>query len=197
MSVATRAIFIPGAAGVASFWTPLIDRLPDAWQTRAIDLPGLGPIAAVPGISGYDDLVEHVAQRIPQPTAVVAQSMGTYIALQLALRYPDCVTCPVLAAATGGVDAASHGAIEWRGEYASAHPYAQPWATAQVADLTDRLHAIEVPVLLIWATQDAFSPLSVGRVLASRLPDARLITFPTDDHWVARQFADDAATAIV
>ncbi len=42
----------------------------------------------------------------------------------------------VLIAATGGIDAARHGATDWREEYAAAHPHAQPWAWAPVPDLS-------------------------------------------------------------
>jgi pimeloyl-ACP methyl ester carboxylesterase len=58
------------------------------------------------------------------------------------------------------------------------------------------LHRITVPVLLIWATRDALSPLGVAHQLARELPDARLLTFDTDDHWLARRFADQTAAAI-
>jgi hypothetical protein len=58
-----------------------------------------------------------------------------------------------------------------------------------VPDLTDRLDEICVPVLLIWAVRDVLSPISVGRTLEARLRRASLVTFDSDDHWVARQFS--------
>jgi pimeloyl-ACP methyl ester carboxylesterase len=58
------------------------------------------------------------------PSVVVAQSMGVYIALQLALRYPHLVTHLVIVAATGGIDVAAFGATDWRQEYAAAFPTA-------------------------------------------------------------------------
>src|SRR5712692_9113167 len=51
--------------------------------------------------------------------------MGAYVALQLALRYPPLVTHLVPVAATGGVDMAKYGAVDWREEYATAYPQAQ------------------------------------------------------------------------
>jgi pimeloyl-ACP methyl ester carboxylesterase len=65
-----------------------------------------------------------------------------------------------------------------------------------VPDLTDRLDEICVPVLLIWAARDVLSPINVGRMLEARLRRASLVTFDSDDHWVARQFAAGVAAAI-
>jgi len=118
-----RVVLLPGAAGAASFWEPIIERLSASWHVQAIDLPGLGFVPASPDVRSYDDLVDHVARAIAAPTAVVvAQSMGTYVALQLALRYPHLVTHLVLVAASGGIDVGVHGAKDWRQEYASAFP---------------------------------------------------------------------------
>ena len=65
-----------------------------------------------------------------------------------------------------------------------------------VPDLTERLSEIRVPVLLIWATGDILTPLGVAHLLASKIPTTSLVTFDSDDHWVARQFADETARAI-
>jgi pimeloyl-ACP methyl ester carboxylesterase len=63
-------------------------------------------------------------------------------------------------------------------------------------DLTPELGRIRVPVLLVWASHDPISPLSVAETLLARLPDARLLTFETDDHWVARRHAPRVSQAI-
>ena len=89
---ATRVALVPGAAGSAAFWTPITERLPDDWIVTAIDLPGLGSVPARDDIHSYDDLAEHVAGIVAAPSAVVAQSMGAYVALRVALRYPHLVT---------------------------------------------------------------------------------------------------------
>jgi pimeloyl-ACP methyl ester carboxylesterase len=106
--------FIPGAAGLGAFWDPIIEGLPRDWTTRAYDLPGYGPCPPRPGIASHLDLVEHVARSMPGPGPVAGQSMGGYLALELALRHPDLVTALVLCVAAGGVDMAGHGARDWR-----------------------------------------------------------------------------------
>ena len=95
-----------------------------------------------------------------------------------------------------GREHASHGALEWRHDYASSYPSAQPWARAAVPDLTKQLAAVRIPTLLLWATRDALSPLGVAEELASKIHGARLVTIESDDHWVARTFAVDTAATI-
>ena len=174
----------------------MVERLRGDFVVGVHDLPGLGAAPAVEGINGYADLVEHVVRMIGEPTILVAQSMGGYVALEAALRYPSLIRGLVLTATAGGVDMRRAGAADWRADYAAAYPGAAPWARDAVPDLGDRLADIRCPALLIWATADAISPLAVAHALATRLPHASLVTFDTDDHWVARRFAPEVARAI-
>jgi pimeloyl-ACP methyl ester carboxylesterase len=191
--------FVPGAAGLGAFWDPLVEKLPSTWTTRTFNLPGLGPVPPQKDVQSYSDLVDHVARAIPGPTVLVGQSMGGYVSLELALRYPERVSHLVLMVAAGGVDMSAHGALDWRVQEREENParrQRQPWALAPTPDLTAQLTHIKVPVLLLWATRDPLSPLSVAEHLAAHLPRARLVTFETDDHWVARRFAGEAARAL-
>ncbi len=196
MSVTPTVVFLPGAAGASTFWRPVVERLPTTWQIHALDLPGLGSVPAHPDVSSYDDLVAFVADTILTPTVVVAQSMGAYVALRLALRNPTLVTHLVLVAATSGIDVASYGAVDWREEYANEYPDTRTWALSRPRDLSEELGAIAIPVLLIWPTNDDLSPLAVAHALACRIPTTSLVTFESDDHWVVHRFPDETATAI-
>lgn len=196
MTASRNMTFVPGAAGAGSFWAPIIERLPTMWRLRALDLPGLGTVHSRADVASYGDLVDYVAGTITTPTALAAQSMGSFIALELALRYPHRLTHLVLVAATGGVEAAAHGAADWRAEYAAAYPQAEPWARASVPDLTERLGEIRIPTLLIWATADPLSPIGVAHFLASKLPAASLVSFTSSDHWFVHQFARETAAVI-
>jgi hypothetical protein len=40
----TVAPFVPGAAGLGSSWSPVVERLPPTWRTQLVDLPGPGPV---------------------------------------------------------------------------------------------------------------------------------------------------------
>ena len=188
--------FVPGAAGLGAFWDPIRERLPSAWRSRSFDLPGLGPVPPHPDVTSYLQLVDHVAAQIPGPTALIGQSMGGYLSLELTLRYPQLVTSLTLVVAAGGVDMARHGAHDWRPGARAEQPPRPEWVYSPTPDLSPQLHRIDVPVLLLWATRDPISPLGVAEQLAAHLPRARLITFDTDDHWVARRFAGETAQAI-
>jgi poly(3-hydroxyoctanoate) depolymerase len=187
---------VPGAAGLAAFWEPIAQRLPPGWHKQSFDLPGFGSAPNAVDVSSYPSLVEHLARKIRRPSVVAGQSMGGYVALQLALRHPEKVTHLILSVAAAGVDMARHGAKDWRPGHRQSHPSAQAWVYDATVDLAPELHRIRVPVLLIWATRDPLSPLGAAQELCRALPDARLVTFDTDDHWVARRFADETAGAI-
>ncbi len=189
--------FVPGAAGLGSFWDPIVERLPAGWSKRTVDLPGLGTVPPRVDIQSYGQLVDHVARAIKGPTVLVGQSMGGFIALKLALRYPELVRRLVLVAAAGGVDMKRLGAQDWRPRDREENPGRPAWAQAHTVDLSSELHRIEVPALLIWATRDVLSPLSVAERMAAKLPRARLLTFDTDDHWLARRYADETAKALM
>jgi pimeloyl-ACP methyl ester carboxylesterase len=196
MKPQTFATFVPGAAGSGNFWSLVIDCLPAVWRTQALDLPGLGPVPSHPAVFSYDTLVEFVARAIQTPTVLVGQSMGAFVALQLAVRHPHLVTHLVLVVATGGVDMVAHGASDWRVDYGVAYPQAQDWARDVTPDLTGQLGTIKIPVLLLWPKRDPLSPLAVARTIGEQIPDARLITFETDDHWVAIRRPAETAHAI-
>lgn len=191
----TRIALIPGSAGLASFWDPIRAELPPQWQQHAFDLPGVGPVPPAPGIRSFDQLIEHIAGGLEAPGIVAGQSMGGYLALRVALRRPELVTHLVLIVASAGLDLTRHRADDWRPEHRAEHHNAS-WVYEPVPELSAQLGQIQVPVLLIWATRDAISPLSVGQQLAAALPRARLLTFDSDDHWVARRFARETAQAI-
>jgi pimeloyl-ACP methyl ester carboxylesterase len=188
--------FVPGAAGLGSFWDPIRQQLPSGWRTRSLDLPGLGPVPPRAEVQSYLQLTDYVATMIERRGVLIGQSMGGYVSLELTLRYPQLVSHLVLTVAAAGVDMARHGTFDWRPEARLEKPNQAAWTFAPVADLSAELHRISVPVLLIWATRDRISPLGVAEQLAAQLPRARLVSFDSADHWVARTRAPEAAQAI-
>lgn len=50
-------------------------------------------------------------------------------------------------------------------------------------DLTDLLKEIEAPTLLIWGENDDATPLWMGKIMESKIPDAGLVVFENDDHY--------------
>ena len=175
--MATPLVFLPGAAGLASFWQPVADRLGHLGPAHCLGYPGFGGLPRDPGIGSLDALFGWVVARLPPGAShVIAQSMGGVIAVRLALERPERVARLVLVATSGGVDVARLGASEWRHEYRAARPDAPPWFVDDRTDLTARLPELRASTLLVWSDSDPISPPSVARFLAARIPGARVAT---------------------
>ena len=179
-----RMVWLPGMSGMGEFWWPVASRL--TGEHLLVDFPGLGSNSANPKVNSYEDLVDDVASKFVGPSVLVAQSMGGVVAMHLALRYPELVTHLVLAATSGGIDTSPYRAEDWRISSRLANPSAPAWAFADQADLSSRLSDVHIPTLLIWASDDAISPVGVGKRLNELLPNSELFVLASDDHWVAR-----------
>ncbi len=184
-------LFLPGASGNTRFWQPLSDRLCHSAKRKFIGWPGFGGIPVAPRIDGFDALLGIVLAELTEPVAIFAQSMGGTIALRATLAKPQFVTHLVLAVTSGGIDAASLGAADWRPEFRRENPHLPRWFDDDRVDLTDQLAAIDVPVLLLWGNADRISPLAVGKRLQELLPNAELIVVDGGTHDLASTHADE------
>jgi len=82
-------------------WRHQLDGLADEFRVIAVDLPGHGALAGVPfGLAGAADLVAAIIGEAGGPALVVGQSLGGYVAMDLAARRPGLVAGLVLASAT-------------------------------------------------------------------------------------------------
>jgi pimeloyl-ACP methyl ester carboxylesterase len=188
-------LFLPGGSGRGEFWDPIRDELRDLRST-ALDWPGLGDTPVDPSVASYDGLVDHVISSIGEPVAIVGQSMGGYVAARVALAVPHLVTHLVLAVTSAGLDMASFGAADWRPGAKEARPDDPAWIYVDQPDLSASLPELAIPVLLLWASGDAISPLAVGERLAELLPRSELVVYDSTDHWVVREQAVDVAVRI-
>jgi poly(3-hydroxyoctanoate) depolymerase len=190
-----RMVWLPGMSGMGEFWAPVASRV--AGEHTLVDFPGLGTNPPIAKVNSYEDLVDEVAAKFAGPSVLVAQSMGGVVAMHLALRYPELVTHLVLAATSGGIDISPYRAEDWRISSRLANPSAPDWAFADQEDLSLRLPNVHTPTLLIWASDDAISPVGVGKRLHQLLPNSELLVLESDDHWVARIEAEVVANRIV
>ena len=190
-------IFLPGAGGSTSFWQPVADKLADLGAVHVFGWPGFGDVPADSSIRSLDDLFHWLVKRLPSGAShVIAQSMGGVLAVRLALEHPNRVASLVLAATSGGVNAARLGAADWRPEYVASLPGLPRWFLEDQTDFTERLAEIRAPTLLVWSDADAVSPLSIGRFLAERIPRARLAIVRGGAHAFANERADEVASLI-
>lgn len=196
MLVKPNVFFFPGAIGVGDFWSPVAERLPSDWDMALLDWPGAGAVAAAPEVTGYRDLIELAAGAVPDGCDVVAHSMGGVVAIGLALAQPQKIRRLVLVATSGGLDVGRLGGSDWRIEYCSEFPQAEPWVTHDHVDYTAMLGEVEPPVCLIWGDADPISPVAVGRELDVRLPRSSLHVIAGGTHSLARDHPDQVAALI-
>lgn len=189
-------LFLSGSSGAASFWLPIGELLPVPWRKRYLDWPGMGSVLPSPKIASYDDLADLVLDRLEEPTALVAQSMGGVVAARVAVRRPDRISHLVLTVTSGGIDRTAFDLVDWRPDYRKAYPHAPDWIFEHNRDLSAELRRLRMPVLLVWATRDPISPVGIGRHLAGLIPHARLVEIDSDDHWVVRQHPAQVAGEI-
>jgi len=191
--------FLPGAGGSASFWRPVSDRLGLAEDRHFFAWPGLGNEPADPDVRGIEDLVGRVVDALAaaaEPSVLVAQSMGGYIAMKAALAAPERVRRLVLTVTSAGVPMGELGASNWRESYRASFPRAAAWIADPTEDLSARLPYVTAPCLLLWGDSDPISPVAVGERLLALLPDARLHVVAGADHDLAITHAAEVAPLI-
>lgn len=171
-------------SGSGSFWHPVAQRLPEACDNVLLDWPGLGDVPRSPSVQGFDDLVALVLAELATPSAIVAQSMGGAVAIAAALVAPNAVTKLVLCATSGGVDMT--GAMDWRPTYRDTWPAAPAWALEKPPDRSTDLGRLRQPTLLLWASDDPISPVTVGQHLEKQIPRSTLVVVASDNHMFAR-----------
>jgi len=190
-------LFLPGAGGRASFWSPVAERLADLGPACALDWPGFGVAPPDPSLGSTDDLFAWLVSRLPPGTShVIAQSMGGMLAMRLAIEHPDRVDRLVLVATSGGVDVRRAGGQDWRPEYLRSLPDVPRWFVEDRTDLTARLGEVRARTLLLWGDADPVSPVAVARLLEARLREARLVIVPGGSHAFASERPDEVAAAI-
>ena len=80
-----RLVFLPGMSGEGELWAPVAARFADD-DVTLVDYPGLGASPATPAVASYEDLVRMIVDTLDGPAALIAQSMGGYVAIQAAAR---------------------------------------------------------------------------------------------------------------
>ncbi len=102
---APPVVFVHGLGGNWQNWLENLPRIAQGRRALALDLPGFGesemPASKI-SISGYAELVDAWLERLGVGhVAVVGNSMGGFIAAELAIRYPERVERLALVSAAG------------------------------------------------------------------------------------------------
>ena len=100
----TTIVFLHGTRLTGAQWAVQVATLGDEFHCIALDLPGHGVAAAIP--FRFDDAAALVAAQIRDQghdgrAVLVGLSLGGFVALEVAARWPERVTALVVAGATG------------------------------------------------------------------------------------------------
>lgn len=189
-------VFLPGAGGRLTLLKRLAERLARRRTAILCEYPGLGDAAPDPELRTLNDLQHHLLQSLPAHFDLVAKSMGCSLALRIALAEPHRVRKLVLLAASGGVNVAALGGVDWRDMFRTLQPSGPAWFVEDRTDLSDRLGEIAQPTLLVFGDGDLIAPVRVGEFLLERLNDARLEVIAEGTHDLEGEFPDLAASLI-
>ena len=184
-----KLIFLPGASGSTTFWTPLIQALENQHPKQVIAYPGFADEPSQQSVFDFASLSDFVLNQIQDECILIAQSMGGIFAVQAALARPDLVKGLVLMATSGGIDLSPFQLQDWRTDYQHQYVNYPDWFVTTQIDLSPQFEKIKLPVLLLWGNQDLISSVAVGQALQQKLPQAELHIIDGGDHAFAAQYA--------
>ena len=137
--------YLPGASGRSGAWEAIANVLAHRREALLFDYPGLGDGPRHRDIDSLSSLTRWVGSELPERCDVVSLSMGSALALRLALDYPERIRRLVLVAPCGGVNADGFDALDWREAFVDARPHAPRWFVDDFVDFSDRLALIAAP----------------------------------------------------
>lgn len=191
-----KIVLLPGASGNIHFWTPLIEHLPHKYQKEVIAYPGFGLYPTNNNINSFHDLQNYVLGHIKTESIVIAQSMGGIFAVSAALQKTEFIRGLVLIATSGGIDLTPFHVEDWRKEYQNQYPQYPDWFMQTQVNYEDQLEKINVPILLIWGSDDPISPVAVGTYLYRKFKNAQLTIIQGGKHDLAEKHTEEVASYI-
>lgn len=223
-------VFLHGSGDSAGVWQPLIDRLPE-YECVALDLPGHGALVERPGPAemGVDDYAvathSELARRGLSGICLIGHSLGSAVALRMALEYPSRIASLVLIGAgarlrvlpalleEARVSPATAKEKLARMAFAPTHAAEVETRIAAIApvapgmlyrdlsacdrfDMMEDLGRIAQATLLIVGEEDQLTPPKYAVYLRDHLAAAQLMTISGAGHYVAIEAPDAVADAM-
>jgi len=203
----TPVVLLHGLSGSSRWWSRNVDALAARHLVAAVDLIGFGrnrrfsglPLL-LPSFSEMTALLARWLETFGEPVHLVGHSMGGQIAIELASERPDLVRSLVLVNAAGmpfRLDPRPHVRAVPKPPYGGpgiarvlvpdffrAGPSSVAVAGARVmrGDMRERMHALQVPTLLVWGENDPLVPLVYGEAMQQEIAGSRLVVIPRAAH---------------
>jgi pimeloyl-ACP methyl ester carboxylesterase len=205
-------LVIPGLGLEASDLGRVVEALSRRCRVTVIDNRGCGRTASPPGPYSIPQMADDAAGLCARvglgPTAVLGISMGGKVALDLAIRRPDLVARLVLVstqprARRGRTPLAIRlgraGRVMGIGRGRTPQSVAAFDAQARASaayDCADRLGDVSAPTLVLHGERDRLAPVAQAREMASRIADARLVTYRGGHLFFLSSSRDAVASAV-
>ncbi len=229
-SAAPTLVLLHGSGDNAQVWNDLIARLPQ-YTAIALDLPGHGALIDRPGptrmsVDDYAGAVRaELARRGLEHVCLVGHSLGSAIALRMAVDYPALVSRLVLIGA-----GARMRVLPALLDEARTDPSAANWKLTEMAftaahqsqaraffeqltppapgmlyrdlaacdgfDMTSELGHIAQPTLIVTGEEDRLTPPKYARFLAEHLDNAQLALLANAGHYAQLEAPGAIADAI-
>lgn len=198
-------VLVHGLVVSGRYMLPLLEELARSRAVYAPDLPGFGRSegpAGVPDVAGLADaLAAWMRAAGLSGAALVGNSMGCQVIVELVLRHPGLAQRVVLQGPTMDRRARSAPRQIWRllVDTTREPPFlvaiegldllragvARSWRTFRHAlrdPIEGKLPGVRVPALVVHASRDRISPKSWAEEVARLLPDGRLVVLPRAAH---------------
>jgi pimeloyl-ACP methyl ester carboxylesterase len=198
-------ILVHGLSGSSLWWKRNVPALASAYRLYLVDLPGFGSMASpfarfeLKDASGW--LIRWMETVGIAQAHLIGHSMGGYICLQIAARYPAVVSRLVLVSPAVSAQARHiFGYVRpLLGAMRSLTPQFLPillYDTLRAGPLTilravndlltvesgQELPMVAAPTLLVWGAYDTLVPPSTGSVMLREMPQAHLLQLERSGH---------------
>jgi pimeloyl-ACP methyl ester carboxylesterase len=203
----TPVVLLHGLSGSRRWWQRNVPALAEAHTVASVDLVGFGrnrrfsglPVL-LPSFAETTALLGRFLETFGEPVHLVGHSMGGQIAIRLAAERPDLVRSLVLVNAAGmpfHLDPRPHVRAVPKPPYGGpgiarvlvpdflrAGPASVAVAGARVlrGDMRAMMHALRLPVLLVWGENDPLVPVLYGEAMQQEIAGSRLVVIPRAAH---------------
>ena len=217
---AMRVVLVHGLAVSHRYLMPLAARLAARHPVRAVDLPGFG-LSDEPGWAMdvpelADALAEWLSVTGTAPAAVLGNSFGCQVAVDLAARHPELVRCLVLVGPTMDRHArsAARQVLRWLRDLRHEDPMQLPIIVRDVVDagparavrtfrhalrdpIEEKLPAVTVPALVTRGDREPVVSQRWVDEVARLLPRGRMAVVPASPHNANYTAADRLADLVL